>query len=45
MQAAEVRLTGNAARGYLEHLYIDYERRIADEEIGYSVTIFIRDDG
>lgn len=45
MQAAEVRFTGSAAYGYPEDLYIDYDRRIADEEIGYKVTSFTRDDG
>jgi hypothetical protein len=33
-QAAPVRFTSDAALGYLRYLYIDYERRMADEEIG-----------
>lgn len=34
-QAAEVRFTSDAALGHLRYPYIDYERRMADDEIGY----------
>jgi Family of unknown function (DUF6174) len=41
--AAEIRFTINAAHGFLDSLFIDYVTASADEEIGYTVTGFVRD--
>lgn len=42
-QAARVDVTYHPTFGYPETLYIDQDRRLADEEIGYKVTDFVDD--
>ncbi|MBI5834638.1 MAG: hypothetical protein HZB16_20255 [Armatimonadetes bacterium] len=41
--AATVTVTYNAADGHPEHIAIDYDLQMADEEIGYGVSSFARD--
>ena len=38
--AVQVDVTFNQSKGYLESLYIDYSRMIADDEVGYRVSDF-----
>lgn len=37
-EAAEVRVSYDPALGYPTEIWIDYERQLADEETGYTVT-------
>ena len=38
--AAQVDMTFNPTLGYLESLYIDFDKRVADEEVRYQVADF-----
>ena len=38
--AAEVKFKANAELGYLEYLYIDFNARVADEELIYYISGF-----